>query len=233
MCEARELLVRELLERLEGEEAKPLSWGVVDGGFTVEEVTGLVHAVIEHLGVECDEGELLQELIDRKLLFAFRDGFTDLFRTRMGEAVRLFSRLRQLFPNRQWQLAPTLVADYRFDRRPRRYPRRELDPSTVLERLRSEVRLSPLQQEALMALLRDGSAAPLQLAEFQFQAARRLLLDLEGHSSRGMIIGAGTGTGKTLAFYVPALTHLASLVEQGSHWTKAVAIYPRSECSTA
>lgn len=229
MSEARELLVRELLERLEGEEAKLLSWGVVDGGFTVDEVTDLVRGVIEHQGVECDEGELLQELIDRKLLFAFRDGFTDLFRTRMGEAVRLFSRLRQLFPNRQWQLAPTLVADYRFDRRPRRYPRQELDPHIVLERLRSEVRLSPLQQEALKALLKDGSTAPLQLAEFQFQAARRLLLDLEGHSSRGMIIGAGTGTGKTLAFYIPALTHLASLIEHGAHWTKAVAIYPRNE----
>jgi len=201
----------------------------VDGGFTAEEVTGLTRELIDLQGMECDEGELLQELIDRRLLFAFRDGFTDVFRTRMGESVRLFSRLRQLFPNRQWQFAPTLVADYRFDRRPRRYPRWVLDPPKVLERLGFEIRLSPLQQQALMALLRDGEAAPLHIAEFQFQAARRLLLDLDRRSSRGIIIGAGTGTGKTLAFYVPALTHLASLVEQTSHWTKAIAIYPRNE----
>jgi len=229
MCEERELLVRELLERLERDEAKLLSWGVVDGGFTADEVTDLVREVIDVHAVECDEAELLQELIDRRLIFVFRDGFADLVRTRMGEAVRLFSRLRQLFPNRQWQLAATLVADYRFDRRPRLYPRRELDPPTVMERLRPEVRLSPLQQQALRALLRDATASPLQLAEFQFQATRRLLLDLEGRSSRGIIIGAGTGTGKTLAFYVPALTHLASLVERATHWTKAVAIYPRNE----
>ena len=41
MCEERDVLVRELLERLEGEEAKLLTWGVVDGGFTADEVTGL------------------------------------------------------------------------------------------------------------------------------------------------------------------------------------------------
>ena len=229
MSEEREVLVRELLERLEGEEAKLLSWGVVDGGFTSDEVTDFVRDTIVSRGAECDERVLLQELIDRKLLFAFRDGFTDLFRTRVGEAIRLFSRLRQLFPNRQWQFAPTLVADYRFDRRPRRYPRRELLPATVIERLRAEVRLSPLEQQALTALLREGAASPLQLAEFQFQAARRLFLDLRGRSSRGIIIGAGTGTGKTLAFYVPALTHLASLIDRDSHWTKAIAIYPRNE----
>jgi len=201
----------------------------VDGGFAADELTGLTRELVDLQGMECDDGELLQELIDRRLLFAFRDGFTDVFRTRMGESVRLFSRLRQLFPNRQWQFAPTLVADYRFDRRPRRYPRWVLDPPKVLERLGSEIQLSPLQQQALMALLRDGEVAPLHFAEFQFQAARRLLLDLDRRSSRGIIIGAGTGTGKTLAFYVPALTHLASLVEQTSHWTKAIAIYPRNE----
>ena len=56
-----------------------------------------------------------------------------------------------------------------------------------------------------------------------------MLRDLESRNSRGLIIGAGTGTGKTLAFYIPALTHLAGLVEPNVYWTKAVAIYPWNE----
>ena len=161
--------------------------------------------------------------------FETPDGTRLCCRTRMAEAVRLFSRLRQLFPNRPWQLAPTLVADYRLARVPRRYPRRELAPDQVLKRLEEDVRLTRFRQEALASLLRVGQSDELQLAEFQFQATRRMLRDLEARTSRGLIIGAGTGTGKTLAFYIPALTHIAGLIERDERWTKAIAIYPRNE----
>ncbi len=229
MSQARDAVVREILDRLEQEEEKLLSWGVVDGAFSAAEIEEIAQQVINERGVDFTAEELRQDLLDRRLLFTFRMNLSDAFRTRMAEAVRLFARLRQLFPNRPWQLAPTLVADYRFARRPRRYPRREIDPAKVLERLGTELRLSPLRRQAIVCLLRDGEPEPLRLAEFQYQATRRMLLDLEARASRGLIIGAGTGTGKTLAFYLPALTHLAGLVEQSSHWTKAIAIYPRNE----
>ena len=60
MREEREVLVRELLERLEGEEAKLLTWGVVDGGFTADEVTGLapIPFVLAQVITSCNLGSV-------------------------------------------------------------------------------------------------------------------------------------------------------------------------------
>lgn len=224
-----ELLVRDCLDRLEREECRLLAWGVADGGFLAEEVDDLAAAAVAAAGMAASPEEVRQALADRRLLFSFRQEGREIYRTRMAEAVRLFSRLRQLFPSRQWQLAPTLVSDYRFDRRARRYPCRDLEPDQVLRSMAADVRLAPLQRQALAALLRTAEAQPLHLSEFQLRATRRMLLDLDSRASRGLIVCAGTGTGKTLAFYLPALTHLTSLVAGNSCWTKAIAIYPRNE----
>ncbi len=229
MSKTRNAILIEILDRLEQEEEKLLAWGVVDGAFSPIEVEEIAQQVITASGAAFTADELRQDLLDRRLLFTFRQNLSDAYRTRMAEAVRLFARLRQMFPNRPWQVAPTLVADYRFARRHRRYPRREITPVKVLERLNAELRLSPLHRQAISSILREGETDPFCLAEFQYQATRRMLLDLDARSSRGLIIGAGTGTGKTLAFYLPALTHIASLIERSASWTKAIAIYPRNE----
>ncbi len=223
------MLLRDLLDRLEREECRLLAWGVTDGGFLAEEIDELASAAIDAAGLATSPQEVRQALADRKLLFSFRQEGRETYRTRMAEAVRLFARLRQLFPSRKWQLAPTLVSDYRFDRRARRYPCRNLEPDEALRSVATEVRLAPQQRQALAALLRIGEAQPLRLSEFQLRATRRMLLDLDSRASRGLIVSAGTGTGKTLAFYLPALTHLATLVAGGAYWTKAIAIYPRNE----
>lgn len=224
-----ELLVRDCLDRLEREETRLLAWGVTDGGFLPEEIDDLVSAAVDEAGMASSPEEVRQALADRRLLFSFHQEGREIYRTRMAEAVRLFAHLRQLFPSRRWQLAPTLVSDYRFDRRARRYPRRDLDPDETIRLVTASVRLAPLQRQALAALLRTGESQPLYLSEFQLRATRRMLLDLDFRASRGLIICAGTGTGKTLAFYLPALTHLTSLVAGNSYWTKAIAIYPRNE----
>jgi hypothetical protein len=229
MSDELTVAIRTVLDRLEAEETKLLAWGVVDGGFSLEEVEDHARAALVAGGSEVSVPELQQAILDQKLLFAFRMDGRELFRTRMAEAVRLFARLRQMFPNRRWQLAPTLVADFRFDRRPRRYPRRYLTPAQVVERLVNEVRLSPVRRQALEAMLRAGTASPLELADFQLAATRRILLDLEARGSRGVIVCAGTGTGKTLAFYLPALAHVGGLIQGNTYWTKALAIYPRNE----
>ncbi|MCP2937901.1 hypothetical protein NK983_34920, partial [Salmonella enterica subsp. enterica serovar Typhimurium] len=53
----------------------------------------------------------------------------------MAEGVRLFARLRQLFPGTHdgtaWVNGATLVADYRLLWRPRKYPARDLTPAEV------------------------------------------------------------------------------------------------------
>jgi len=221
-------IVREFLNCLESREVKLLAWGVVDGGFSEDEVEELAEEIIQAQGADLDALDLVDEMQEQKLLFDFNLRGRRLYRTRMAEAVRLFARLRQLFPNRDWQTSPTLVADYRFSLRQRVYPKRNIQPEIVIEQLDTEKLLTPARYAALGAILQSPNRT-LELADFQLRATARMLRDLNSTRSRGMIVCAGTGTGKTLAFYLPALTHIAGLVKKTTFWTKAIAIYPRNE----
>lgn len=221
-------LVCEFLNQLESREVKLLAWGVVDGGFSKNEIEELAEAIIQTQDAEVDAWDLIDVMQERKLLFDFNLRGRRLYRTRMAEAVRLFARLRQLFPNRDWQTSPTLVADYRFSLRQRVYPKRNIQPETVIEHLETEKLLTPARCAALGAMLRSPNRT-LELADFQLRATARMLRDLNSTKSRGMIVCAGTGTGKTLAFYLPALTYIAGVIKKTTFWTKAIAIYPRNE----
>src|SRR5271166_7021548 len=96
----------ELLSRLEEMESKLLTWGVVEGSFTLEELLEFIGRELASFGEDGDPQQVLDELISRHLLFEFRgeDG-TDHYRTRMAESVRLFARLRQIRPWNKWQTA--------------------------------------------------------------------------------------------------------------------------------
>ena len=125
----------EFLNSLERAESKLLTWGLVDGSFSSDEIADLCKTFLEdnNLWGEYDDEEQFQEgLEDIGLLYGFRDGMRQRYRTRMGETLRLLARLRQLFPkhmqgtNRRWQIAKPLVGDYRFMLRPRIVPQRNL-----------------------------------------------------------------------------------------------------------
>lgn len=225
-------LVRELLNQLERREVELLTWGVVDGGFSEDEIIDFAESCIDQSGLDTEPWDLIDAMQERQLLFDFNLRGRRRYRTRMAEAVRLFARLRQLFPKRDWQTAPTLVADYRFSLRQRLYPSRILESQTVLQHLEADKLLTPTQHYALEAMLVSPDRT-LKLADFQFRATTRMLRDLKSTKSRGMIVCAGTSTGKTLAFYLPALTHIAGLIKtspaKDAYWTKALAIYPRQE----
>ncbi|RKH43189.1 DEAD/DEAH box helicase [Corallococcus sp. AB050B] len=222
-------LLRDFLDTLEREEYRQLSWGLCDGGFSEAEVREFAMDFLSgRSDTEVDAAALREELIERGLLLEFYVAGHYLYRTRMAETTRLMARLRQLFPGRRWETAPTLVSDYRFTLRPRRYPHRHLLPDEVLRCVQETVRLSLKGRRALEAMLSPGGAK-LNLADFQLQATQRMLADLEQGRNKGMIVCAGTGTGKTLAFYLPALAHLAGLVRANQHYTKALAVYPRTE----
>ncbi len=224
-----------LLDRFERAELALLAWGLVDGFFSEEEIERRAEEYLVTLALQGVEAghpgpwELVEELLDEHLLWKIPE--SDRYRTRMAETVRLFARLRQIFPDPShaaWRTAPGLVADYRFLLQQRLYPLRNLSPTEAFTQIRTEVAVSPLGEAVIRALLRAGTPDERALAGFQVRTATRLLRTVGTDRTVGTIVCAGTGTGKTLAFYLPVYATLAAHMT-GAHWTKCLALYPRSE----
>ena len=225
----------EFLGQLEREEAAVLTWGLVDCFFAEDELEERADNFLSQIAAQGSDRpyasgwDLVEALLEERLLWKLPD--TERYRTRMAESVRLFARLRQIFPdprNAAWRTAPNLVADYRLVIRPRLYPIRDIGPPLLLERLRDQTPLSPLQQSVIRALLRSGTEDERRLAAFQVRATERILRTTAQGRAVGTVISAGTGSGKTLAFYLPAYVAMASRLS-AEYWTKCLALYPRNE----
>lgn len=221
-------LLADLLNVLEAREDPLLSWGVVDGGLSVDEFRqtvfdwGLAHVPL------ADTDSLIRELMDRGLVYF--DDATDppRWRSRVAEGMRLLARLRQVFPTANaadsWRRGTPLIADFRYLRRPRSFPLRDREWTATLDGIADP---DGVLGRALNALT-STNAGPLKLSGFQVRATRDILASLASGASRGVVVGAGTGSGKTLAFYLPAYAYLSSLKDT-STWTRSLAIYPRNE----
>jgi hypothetical protein len=225
----------EFLGSLERAEAGLLTWGLVDGFFSEGEIeqraedflTGLSSCGVE--GGHTSGWELIEALLDDHLLWKLPN--SERYRTRMAESVRLFARLRQIFPdarNVAWRTAPNLVADYRLLLRPRTYPRRSVSTSEALNIISTNVELSDVEDSVIRAFLHGGSSKELTLSGFQVRAANRVLHSARLNWASGTVVCAGTGSGKTLAFYLPAYAAISTLLSS-EYWTKCLAIYPRNE----
>lgn len=207
-----------LLERIEQQEMLSLSWGFADGSLSWSAAMQLADEIAEKDGGVEDSEELLEYLIEKRLVFELND---ECIRSRFAETVRLLTRLKQLFPGRPWQGAPRLVTDFRVDTRRRKYPRRDRSAEALLRENANILSPNPLRRK-LWSTLTNG----VDLAAFQERATLRLL---EERPDSGTIITAGTGSGKTLAFYLPALLKIAESVRAKEYWVKTLAIYPRVE----
>ncbi|WP_197426537.1 MULTISPECIES: protein DpdJ [Hyphomicrobiales] len=213
-----------VLDRIEAVEMRSLEWGFTDGSLSEDEAFDLGDQVCEVAGVSGTDGQdLVEELIDAKLIFEMASIGGDVrIRSRFAEMMRLLAANRQLFPNKPWQGAPSLVADFRVDRRPRRFPQRLRLPTDILAEHASVLGGSQLRQDLWQALTaRDG----MKLAGFQERAALRLSA---ATADGGTIVTAGTGSGKTIAFYLPGMIRIGEAIGS-DHWVKAIAIYPRIE----
>ncbi|HKY76130.1 MAG TPA: protein DpdJ, partial [Acidimicrobiia bacterium] len=114
-----------------------------------------------------------------------------------------------------------LVLDYRFLHRPRRRPFRNRPKLDVVAAVGAA--LGPAGRQAL-------GIAPDLLSGFQERSAVAVLDGLAADHDQGVMISAGTGSGKTFAFYLPALAWIVdSIAADPGAWVRALAIYPRGE----
>lgn len=235
MTETIDIVVLNFLEEIE---YKSLQWGYIDGALSEVEVYDYTAQLIEenesatdkfielHKLDSLDEDELVEYLLEEKLLFEVKISHSEVgFRTRFGEGLRLLANLRQIFPNRSWEEAPRLVSDFRVKLQKRFYPIRDINPLDMLNTEPFE-RLSNLQKEVWKKLV---TVYPnMKLANFQVKATSNLI---DSNSQyKGVIVTAGTGSGKTLSFYLPALLQVIESVRNDqSSWTRVLAAYPRIE----
>ncbi|MFF4625417.1 protein DpdJ [Nonomuraea jabiensis] len=206
-----------ILDKLEDIESRHLVWGLTEESWPEQQLIETISAVAP----SHDPRDLLEQLLQHNLVFELDRRWPKEYRTRMAETMRLMAHLRQQFPNRPWQAAPPLVADFRFRHEPRYFPERDLSPDTVAARMRSE-QLSNDQIEAACQII-----AGRKLSTFQLNSTIEVITAMAGRD-RGVVVSAGTGNGKTLAFYLPALTYLATR-PQTAQGVGVIAIYPRNE----
>ena len=234
-----ESFLRDVLDVIEQQESRLLVWGLTDGRLSQHELNQIIDPILDSalddgLTEYLDSNEVISALKTRGLLFDTDSFPYKGYRSRMAETVRLLFRLRQLFPKHRgpddWQQARTLVSDYRFLWRRRRYPKREILIEDARNQFNKTVK-SSITKAALDVLL-SNRVSDFALAGFQERATTRILENLESKRTSGTLISAGTGSGKTLAFYLPAMSRVAELLSSEStnnNWVKILAIYPRTE----
>ena len=218
-----------ILGQIEDREIAALAWGLVDGGFGNEEFLDLLDEIAESLGDERSAEDIRQALKDRVLVTKVKYSTGDRWRTRMAETVRLFARLRQMFPrhlrDQSWRTAATLVSDYRFVARHRFFPERNISAEEFLEEVVGD---EPGPTRTALQALTTTDEGSLDFAPFQVRAARTILQHIGSSEPSATLVAAGTGSGKTKAAYLPTLAHLSSVADEEA-WTKMLALYPRNE----
>lgn len=201
---------------------RSLRWGYVDGSLSEQDLDVLARDIANADGASTDPIELVEWMVERCLLFESPGDGGYRYRSRFAEGVRLLTRLKQLLPRRPWMASPNLVSDYRIDARQRRVPRRDLDIEEVLLELGKGPGWNEQQRSVAEAII-----GTRRLSGFQLRAAQTILRPTQ--QDTGTVLTAGTGSGKTLGFYLAAVLELVPLIRPGSFWTKAVAVFPRVE----
>jgi len=223
----------EVLSLIEYEETSLLNWGFTEVEMELEEQLPILLEKLSSRWQEMwemwqDDGKdvmnILDNLLERRLLFKISESR---YRSRFAETTRLLLLLRQRFDYSDWATGARLVADARVQLHRRRYPRRDVNHQDFLKQL-EDLRLSQSQLDALLLLLQNNEGRYYHWAGFQQRATYEILERLQKRGQSGVIIGAGTGSGKTKAVYIPALTWLDSRIND-QHRVSIIAIYPRNE----
>ena len=156
--------------------------------------------------------QYLEHLLDAGLLHKLPETQPQ-YRTRLAETLRLLRNLRQLLPKDQtkagwWRQSSALVADYRLRVSPRRYPARSVAPDELIGELEQLDGWTEAQTTVARSIVGSDDSA-----KFQVHATRSILSALRDPNPAGRIVTAGTGSGKTRAFYLPALLDIAANID--------------------
>lgn len=225
----------ELLTLLERREAALIEWGFYDVRHTAQEIAELFGDSsvygdeFREAANESSEELFIDDLAGAQALHRVADSYPPAYRSRFAESVRLLARLKQRFKADDWLSAPDLVSEVRLHLAPRRVPKREISLEKVWGQIASACWERDIQKAVLEALCGKGTAAQT-LAAFQVRAIDRVLRHYRGNvDPTGSVVTAGTGGGKTKAFYIPALMGIAADVKVDSRpATKVLSIYPRN-----
>lgn len=232
--------VSNFLTFLERREEKLLSWGFYTVQYTEDEMLyALENESSRELREQWDSLKvqgvtfhaLIREMRQTHLLYRNPDS-PKMHRTRMAEGVRLLANLRQMFNQHNWATAPRLVSDIKLHLRDRVYPRRDLMATSVWnDKLKD---LCPQGKQKLLkdcydALSRNDQGNAFNFSGFQKRSFEHIFKEYNSGNRSASVVCAGTGSGKTKAFYVPTFLRIAEEISNDSTaYTKVIAIYPRN-----
>ncbi|RRR69304.1 MAG: DEAD/DEAH box helicase, partial [Candidatus Viridilinea halotolerans] len=245
-ADATQALADDLLTFIEQREAAQIAYGVYDVTMTGAEVLAGYRPVdvtrVPLVDRERALKEALRWLAAEVLIICF-DGADDpaewVFRSRIAEMVRLLSKLRQRLPPRSdserrrqhISRAKALSGDVTFHVVPRQVPQRRRVPADYLALLGDKPEHADCAR-LLHAAITTHLPKLQKLSQFQEDALREILQVIElsaaRGSERGVVVTAGTGAGKTYAFFLPVLVKvILDRVLRKKIGVKAICIYPR------
>lgn len=221
-------VLHKVLNKLEEKEFELLNWGDTSGYFPEDELIN----IFEQTFTDHDPDDLLDDLLENSMIVSICDvsGSTIGYRTRMAHAVHLYRNLRQWMHGQKIELSKSLVSDFRFLRRPRSYPIRDISIDSLL----TDCKNSGLHDSIIHSSLRN-QVGSYSLSGFQLRATLRTLTAWDRHKTRSKyptatITCSGTGSGKTMAFYLPALSSIVKdISDDSSARVRVLALYPRQE----
>jgi superfamily II DNA or RNA helicase len=224
------------LSFLETREQRLLAWGFYDISFTPIEMYSLLQTegspeLQQQWADLKSDGWSMADFVDEMAhanLMYIVDSSQNRFRTRFAETVRLTARLKQMFSEDQWPTAPNLVSDIKIHLKPRKYPKRNQPAEECWHEVKDFATKPKFQKQIFEKLAENVSEGGLfEFSSFQKRAFSHLLSKYDSPGFSGSVICAGTGAGKTKAFYVPAILGAATELNE-EPFTKIIAIYPRN-----
>ena len=164
--------------------------------------------------------DVLDEMLEALLVVETPEGG---FRSRMAETMRLLATLRQSFANRQLVGGPA-PGPWTSDSCTGPAAGRDVTCPPAIS-CPGWPRASPRLPTASRSRL-----VPPELSGFQERATGEILAAIRSGTDRGVMVTAGTGSGKSLAFYLPAFCAIGeSIADDPAHGVRSLAIYPRNE----